>query len=89
MQTKLVIMERSAMGNQQMHSILANDLVRRLSNMSPTMTTQEHIEIIDKYTYKLKASGYSQVQAKEIVISGIRGYKNMILRRKREGLGEK
>jgi hypothetical protein len=83
MQTNLVIMERSAMGNQQKHSILANDLVRRLSNMSPTMTTQEHIMVIDKYTFKLKASGYFQTQYKEIVMSGVRGYRNKILRRKR------
>ena len=69
MQTNLMIMERSDMGNQQKHSILANDLVRRLSNMSPTMTIQEHIIVIDKYTYKLKASGYIQDQSKEIILS--------------------
>ena len=31
MQTPLVTMERSAMGAQQKHAILANDLIRRLS----------------------------------------------------------
>ena len=84
MQTNLVIMERSAMGNQQKHSVLANDLVRRLSNMSQTLTITEYVAVIDKYTFKLKASGYSQEQAKEIIMSGIRGYKNKIARRKRE-----
>ena len=34
MQTPLVTMERSAMGAQQKHAILSNDLVRRLSMLS-------------------------------------------------------
>ena len=41
----------------------------------------DYVEVIDNYTYKLKASGYSQAQAKEIIVSGIRGYKNKIKRR--------
>ena len=85
MQTPLVIMERSAMGIQQKYSISANDLVRRLSNMGKTMTINDHVEVVDKFTYKLKASGYSQGQAREIVISGVRGYKSKVERRKRAG----
>ena len=60
MQTSLVIMERSAMGTQQKYSILGNDLVRRLSKMSQTLSITEYIAVIDKCTLKLKASGYSQ-----------------------------
>ena len=33
MKTPLVIMNRSAMGQQQRHSILSNELIRRLSNV--------------------------------------------------------
>ena len=47
------------MGTRQKFSILANDLVRRLSNMGPTTTLTEHVDVVDKYTTKLKASGYS------------------------------
>ena len=32
MKTPLVLMEQSAMGDQQRHSILSNELIRRLSN---------------------------------------------------------
>ena len=85
MRTPLVIMERSALGNQQKHSILANDLVRRLSNLDQSMGIADQVEVINKYTYKLKASGYSRDQAKEIVVSGLRGFKNKIRRRIREG----
>jgi hypothetical protein len=85
MRTSLVVMERSAMGLQQKHSILANDLVRRLSNLSGTMTTNDNLEVINNYTIKLKTSGYSQVQAREIIVSGIRGFKKKIERRKRAG----
>ena len=38
MQTHLVTMERSAMGAQQKHAILSNDLVRRLSMLSESIT---------------------------------------------------
>ena len=38
------------------------------------MTINDHVEVVDKFTCKLKASGYSQGQAREIVISGVRGY---------------
>ena len=63
MRTPMVIMERSAMGTQQKFSILANDLVRRLTNMSQSMSIGEFVEVIDNYTTKLKTSGYSQGQA--------------------------
>ena len=37
------------MENQQKYSILANDLVRRLSNMSQTLPITDYIMVIDKY----------------------------------------
>ena len=66
-------------------SILANDLVRRLSNLDKTLGMSDHIGVINDYTYKLKISGYNRGQAKEIIVSGIRGFKNKVERRKREG----
>ena len=49
------------------------------------MSIGEFVVVIDNYTTKLKTSGYNQGQAKEIITSGIRGYKNKKKRRKREG----
>ena len=53
--------------------------------MDQSMGIADHVQVINKYTYKLKASGYSRDQAKEIVVSGLRGFRNKIRRRKREG----
>ena len=83
--TPLVVMERSALSCKQKHSILANDLVRRLSNLDMTLGISDHIGVINDYTYKLKISGYTRGQAKEIIVSGIRGFRNKVERRKREG----
>ena len=85
MQTKLVTMERSAMGAQQKHAILANDLVRRLSMVSQSIPLSEKLEVIDHYTKKLKSSGYNQNQCKEIIKSGVLGYNNKIKNRKKNG----
>ena len=54
MQTTLVTMERSAMGTKQKHSILENDLVRRLSNVSETVTQDERIKIVDLWLVELR-----------------------------------
>ena len=59
------------MSTKRKYSILANDLVRRLSNMGQSMTMAEHVVVVDKYTYK-----FSQDQSREIVVSGLRGFKN-------------
>ena len=83
MQTQLVTMERSAMGAQQKHAILSNDLVRRLSMVSPSISMEERLEVIDHYTKKLKTSGYNQNQCQELVRSGVVGYKNKIKNRKK------
>ena len=45
------------LGTKQKYSILANDLVRRLSNMGQSISLEEYVGVVDNYTYKLKASG--------------------------------
>ena len=53
--------------------------------MGQSMTIEDHVAVVDKYTCKLKTSGYNQEQAREVIVSGIRGYRNKIKRRKKEG----
>ena len=72
--TPYVVMERSAMGEQAKHSILAQDLIRRLSNVGEALFEEEKLQVINAYTEKLKVSGYNRKQTREIVISGLRGY---------------
>ena len=80
--TPFVTMERSALAEQSKISILANDLVRRMSNIGEENREKESIEVVDNYTRKLKTSGYTRVQAKEIIISGLRGFEAKVERAK-------
>ena len=73
------------MSDNQRYSILANDLVRRLSNINRDKISQEEIlEVIEKFIQLLRTSGYDRAQAREAVISGIRGWKSKIRRRQEE-----
>ena len=85
MQTPLVTMERSAMGSQQKHAILANDLIRRLSMVDKKVGMEERLDIVNKFTKKLKTSGFNQNQSMELVTSGVRGYLNKIKNREKNG----
>ena len=68
------ILEKSAMDYQSKFQILSNEVIRRL------FTTSEHVpqdrvdQILDQYVLKLCRSGYSVAQARQIIISGLRGY---------------
>ena len=86
MRTPYVTMKRSAMSDQQRYSILANDLVRRLSNINIDRVSQEEvIRNVEDYTNMLVTSGYERVQAREAIVSGIRGWKTRIKRRAENG----
>ena len=82
MKTPLVIMARSGMSVQQKIQILANELTRRISNINPKkMATQEQVKVIEQFTQELRNSQYQHHTAKEIIVSGIRGYKTRFKKR--------
>ena len=86
MRTPYVTMQRSAMSDHQRYAILSNDLVRRLSNIHmEKIHMDEVLQIVEDYTQMLVTSGYGRGQAREAVVSGIRGWKSKIRRRKEEG----
>ena len=60
-------MARSAMSEQQKNSILANELIRRLSNVSEEMPKSEEVNITNLFTKQLKNSGYTHKQARAVV----------------------
>ena len=88
MKTPLVPMQRTAMGEQQKYSILSNELIRRLSNISQDLPEdierKEKIWVIDTMTKQLKNSGYSRMESAEAVVSGVRGFERKCERRKKE-----
>ena len=84
MNTPYVIMERSAISEQSKISILANDLIRRLSNVGENIFDEEKYKVIDHYTEKLQVSGYKRKQVKEIISSGLRGFETKRKRAEKE-----
>ena len=87
MRTPFVVMRRSAMGEQQRMAILSNELIRRLSNVGKEVVKDEIHGIIEHYIYQLKMSEYERGQAREIICSGVIGWKRKIQRREREMQG--
>ena len=83
MKSPFLIMNRSAMGDHQRAAILANELVRRLSNVNAGHVEHEEVlRVIEQFIRELKNSGYNQKHAREAVVNGIKGWKNKIKRRK-------
>ena len=80
--SKFVILENSAAPYQQKKSVLAQETVRRLMNTSENTSTSTKLEIINTFDMKLEKSGYSLKQRREIIESGIIGYKRKIDRQK-------
>ena len=87
MKTPYVVMERTAMGSKQKVEILSNEVVRRLTNVDhERLGAEEQIRVLEQMTQELRNSGYSVEQAREILISGFRGWKRRIERRGAAGL---
>ena len=82
MKTPYVIMKRSAISQHQKISILSNELVRRVSNTNHKNETMElAAKVTEKFTKEMKFSGYSRVEIKEVIASGLLGWKRKIKRR--------
>ena len=85
MKTPFLLMKRSAMSQHQRCAILANELVRRLSNIDvDNVQHREVLIVIEQFTQQLKNSEYTCKEARGHVVDGIRGWQNKIERRKKE-----
>ena len=76
--SKYVILEPSAASYQSKKASLAQECVRRLLNTSEDRDSEERDQIVNKFQEKLRISGYSYDQQKEIIEAGIVGYKRRI-----------
>ena len=85
MNSKYVIMEKSAMEHSSKLSILSNDLVRRLLNTKEDIHQERKDQIIDEYSLKLLRSGYSVNVTRTILISGLRSFNKKITAAKQSG----
>ena len=87
MRTPYVIMKRSAISDHSRYNILANELVRRLSNMKKEETTHdEKEEVVEHFITQCKTSGYTRHETREGVVSGLKGWKRKCMRRERDGI---
>ena len=87
MRTPYVVMKRSAMSDHSRYNILANELVRRLSNMRKEDTSHEEKEgVIEHMIKQCKTSGYSRHETREAIVCGIKGWKRKCMRRERDGV---
>jgi hypothetical protein len=85
MKTPYQVMERSAMSEQQRYSILSNELIRRMSKVHLSIGQEERLSIVEKFIKQLKTSGYSRLQAREAVVSGLVGMKRKMDRKHKLG----
>ena len=85
MKTPLVLGAMSAMSEHQRISILSNEVIRRMSNMSEDISQEERTLTVDRFTKELKNSGYTRPKAREIVVCGLLGLERKRKRRVRDG----
>ena len=78
MNSVYVIHKNSAMDNRSKLTILSQDMIRRLHNTSSKIDQKIKNKIVENYSVKLLRSGYNVAQTRDILISGLRGYKNKV-----------
>ena len=69
-----VLMEATALPTRVKYEAMSQDLVWRLSRCDLLHTKQDLAKITNNFIVKLKLSGYSLQQRKEIAAAGIKGY---------------
>ena len=73
MKNQVLLMERSAIGRQQLMSIMSNELRRRLIVIRDEIPQNERNLVVAKYTQQLVNSGYSWKQCRDNIVSGLKG----------------
>ena len=79
--SNLCTLEVSATSWAQQRSTLSQEVVRRLHNTSRELGHRVKEDIVEAFIVKLKRSGYTKQQVREIVKSGIVSYKKKWERR--------
>ena len=86
MRTQILLEKDSAMSVRQKFCILGNELTRRLYNLDQKMgedeLEEEVKEVIEHFTQQCKNSGWERKEAREIILSGYRGWERRLKRRR-------
>ena len=75
MRNQTLVVERTSMSRQSIMSIMSNELVRRLSVLDENLEQSERLQVVEKYVQQLVNSEYSWKQIRDIIVSGIKGFK--------------
>ena len=74
MKNQTLVMEKSALGRQQIMSIMTNEVRRRIEVVGVNVEQVAANEIINKYTQQLVNSGFNWKQCRDIIVSGLKGH---------------
>ena len=80
--TKWVLPPTTEVDPNTLTQQLANDLVRRLSRISPEIRQQEEVKTINQYSDRLKWSGHDKEKRKTIIEMGIGAFQEKLKRNK-------
>ena len=61
-----LIMERSALGRQQVMSIMSNEMIRRVEVMGENLPQEDKNKVVNKYTQQLVNSEFNWRQCRDI-----------------------
>ena len=78
-------MANSAMDWSTQHSLLAQEVIRRMETTSLQLQHSTRREILDVFTRRMIRLKYTKEQSRTIIVSGIRGWFNKMSRARKEG----
>ena len=82
--SNLTLQKSTAMEQNTLVGILANEVMRRMLNIGGKTGNQARLEAVDNYAVKLLTSGFGIEQTRRIILSGLKGYEGKVQRRKLE-----
>ena len=77
----LLVQEMGALPARAKYSTLASEVSRRLRNTCEDIPEQETAGILTKFCKAMESSGYGPLARAEAIWSGIKGHRNMLMRR--------
>ena len=80
MAANTVLMERTAMDENQKQQVLAQETVRRMLNTSTGVEMPLRLETLDNFAKKMITSGYSIQKIRRTIANGLKYYENKVKR---------
>ena len=79
MDSKLVLMEASALSTRVKITSLTQEIIRRMTRCDLRTTPLERAEIITRFMMMMSRSGYNRRTRRIVAEAGIKGYNRMVL----------